>query len=649
MRLPILFTVAIGYLAGFPMGLAPATASPAYVGTQVCAQCHVDEMADWKTSHHAKAWTEPSETTVEADFDNSSFTHNGRTSRFFKKDGSYFVETSDVVNRPKVLKIVGVAGFTPLQQYLVETDGGRLQSLDIVWDVMKKEWYHLYPEQLLPPEDAFHWTGLYKNWNGRCAECHATDYQKNYSPRTRTYSSTQSEIGVGCEACHGPGEAHVVWAEGGMPTAQSPFPGTDDKGLLLSFADGSAETEMQQCAGCHSRREPFGEGNPLPGTPYHDSYRLSLLREGLYHPDGQILDEVYVYGSFLQSKMYAKGVTCSDCHDPHGTTLKAEGNGICTQCHSPAGNPEFPTLAQREYDDPSHHFHTPGEPGSDCKSCHMIERTYMGVDGRRDHSFRVPRPDMSVRIGTPNACTDCHTDQTAEWAAAEIELRYPDSVHRGAHYGDVFSAARNEPGRMGEDLFALASTKTYPAIVRATALELLAREQSVDILTRAAALVDDEHPVVREAAVALAGKLPEAERLAVLVGALSDPIKAVRIAAARQIIGTRLSPLNEAALADVRKGTGEWQASLAAKSDFPETHMVLGGTALTLRNTRAAISAFREVTVLDPQMVDAWTFLIRTLMATGDMGGAQFALQQALGHNPNAAPLQELKQQFQAN
>ncbi|CTQ55288.1 decaheme c-type cytochrome, DmsE family [Roseibium album] len=620
--------------------------APAYVGSQTCSGCHETEAAAWQGSHHAKAWMEPSEASVDGDFENAEFTHRGRTTRFFHNENGYFIETSDIQDGPKTFKVVGVGGVAPLQQYLIETEPGRMQSLDVAWDQEKGNWYHVYPDQVLKPEDGFHWSGPYKNWNARCAECHATGFEKNYSPRTRTYQSTQAEIGVGCEACHGPGEAHVAWAEMSGAEAESPFPGLSERGLLVEFTKGLPETEIQQCAGCHSRREPFQDGNPMPGTPYHDSYRMALLRNGLYHADGQILDEVYVYGSFLQSKMHEKGVTCTNCHEPHGATLRAEGNGVCTQCHSPASNSEFPSLTAKLYDDPSHHFHETGSEGAQCASCHMIERTYMGIDGRRDHSFRVPRPDLSAKIGTPNACNDCHEDKTAAWAAAELETRFPDSGHRGPHFGVTFDAARKGTSGLGKDLLAIATQESFPAIVRASALDLLSTQANADLANQAAPLLDDDHPLVRAAAIKLQETVPESERLERVLRALEDPVKSVRVEAARQLLGLRRSPIPESSIEATRKASREWQATLAAKADFPETHMAIGGTALVLRNPAAAISAFREVTRLDPQLVQAWSFLVRLHLSQRDLAAAEFTLQKGLAVNPGDPNLEELKRQF---
>jgi predicted CXXCH cytochrome family protein len=397
------------------------------------------------------------------------------------------------------------------------------------------------------------------------------------------------------------------------------------------------ETEIKQCAGCHSRREAFGDASPIPGTPFHDSYRLALLRDGLYHADGQIRDEVYVYGSFLQSKMYARGVRCTNCHNPHSGALKANGNAVCTQCHNPSGNPDFPTQKQTDYDSQKHHFHKPGSDGALCKSCHMIERTYMGIDGRRDHSFRVPRPDLSVALGTPNACTDCHKDKSAAWAAGEVAKRFPKSPNRAKHYAETFVAARQGKGgtKTANDLLDIALAGTNAGIVRATALNLLRRYATAEIADRAGRLLRDPDPLVRVAAVALQRAAPPDLRIQRVIPLLGDRRRAVRIAAARTIlnlIANRRWPKLGRAGQDAVK---EYQRSLGAKADFPEMQMAIAGTALVFRNLPVAERAFQEATAMDPQLVRAWIMIARLRAARGDVQGARKALLEGVAANPN--------------
>lgn len=223
----------------------------------------------------------------------------------------------------------------------------------------------------------------------------------------------------------------------------------------------AAFSEIDVCAHCHSRRTLISE-NFQAGQPFLDHYLPALLEERLYHADGQIADEVYVYGSFLQSKMFQKGVTCHDCHEPHNLKLRATGNALCTRCHR-----------SETFDSSAHHFHPSQSTGAQCVGCHMPSRTYWVIDPRRDHSLRIPPPDLSVTIGTPNACTQCHKKQTAQWAADQVEIWYGNPERYGVHYGEVLNMGRRgEPGA-DVSLGKLALESSKPGIVRATALSLL--------------------------------------------------------------------------------------------------------------------------------------------------------------------------------
>ncbi len=612
------------------------------MGSASCSGCHAEIAAAWSGSDHALAWTEPTEATVKGDFGDVSFESRGVVSRFSHRGDTYVVETEDDDGKQRSFDVVGVAGVRPLQQYLLSPEPGRTQAFDIAWDTERHRWYDLYPDQVLQPHDGLHWTGPYKSWEARCAECHATGFSRNYDAASDRYAPRQAEKGVGCEACHGPGEAHNAWAA--APDAWDParWPGLTPHGLTVDLA-ASAEVQIQQCAGCHSRREDFGDGNPLPGTPYHDSYNLALLRDGTYFADGQIEAEDYVYGSFLQAKMYARGVRCSDCHEPHAARLRAEGNAVCTQCHSPAGNDRFPTLREALYDDPSHHFHAPGSAGAQCRTCHMPQQVYMGVDGRRDHGFRVPRPDLDAATGAPDTCTGCHTDRDPAWAAAEIAKRFPDSTHRGPSFATSFAAARWDPAAQVDELVGLAERAELAGIVRATALDLLAPVTDQTIADRTAPLLADPDPLVRGSAAALQRGVPPAERLQRLGPALSDPLRDVRIDAAKAMLGADAPGAGVEARAALQAATGEWQASLRARLDFPETQMQIGGAALALRNLPAAESAFREAVDLDPQLADAWAMIARIRAVAGDPTGARQALADGLAVNPGQPMLQQLQ------
>ncbi|MEW2916310.1 multiheme c-type cytochrome [Ruegeria sp. ANG10] len=621
--------------------LAPVCAfaqSPEYVGSDQCIACHKAEVEAWSASHHALAWTTVEDGHIAADFDGTRFDHDGMSVEFSQTGDMVQAHVTEKDGSTTPYDLHSVIGIDPLQQYLFETEPGRLQSFDVVWDTSEQRWYHLYPDQDLPPDDGLHWTGPYKNWNARCAECHATGFEKNYDGQTRNYSSVQAEIGVGCEACHGPSSAHIDWTQGRNISAD-----LSEFGFTMSWGKGRTEEEIQQCAGCHSRREAHGDGNPVPGTPYHDAYNLSVLRPGLYHPDGQILDEVYVYGSFLQSKMYAQGVGCTDCHDPHSAELKAEGNGVCTQCHSPAGNPDFPTLITKDYDTAAHHHHPDDSAGAQCVSCHMIERVYMGVDWRRDHSFRIPRPDLGLG---QDACTDCHQSEDQAWAAGQIQGWFPDSTQRTEHFGTTFQAALTGQADGPEALLDIATDPNMAGIVRATAAYLLQPFASPEVAAKTAPLLSDTNPLVRANAAPLQREAALPDRVGRLEPLLSDPMRNVRISAAKEFLSIPAQALTPDQQTQVAQSMDEWQGSIANRLDFPETHLVLGGMALTFRNAPAAEQAFREVVTLDPQRAEAWPMLVQLAQINRGIEAARNVLQEGLSILPNDPGLLQLKAQL---
>jgi hypothetical protein len=600
------------------------------MGSQTCIECHTSAADNWRRSHHANAWTKATSENIRGDFNGSEFNLRGMSAKFrVDADGVHRVVVEEFDGTTMDYPIHSVVGIEPLQQYLLETAPGRLQSFDVVWDTGKGGWFHLYPDDDLPPSDSLHWTGPYKNWNSRCAECHATGSEKGYDLSSRQYTSTQAEIGVGCEACHGPGESHLDWARAGA--ASNPPP---NYGFAVDFTD--THVAIQQCATCHSRREAHLDSSPMPGTPFDDSYNLSLLRLGLYYADGQIRDEVFVYGSFLQSKMYARGVGCMDCHGPHTGERLAEGNAVCTQCHNPAGRPDFPSLKPAAYDSPAHHFHEVGSEGAQCQSCHMVERVYMGNDWRADHSFRIPRPDLSSETGAPDACTGCHTDRGHEWAAAQIEAWYPQSDNRGRHYGQTLAFGHRDPVAAGDELAALALDETQPGIARATALWLLQQSNSPEIATRLAPLLTDADPVVRAAAVGVQRTANPQDWAMRLIEVLDDPRRNVRIATAQALIGSPIARLPAPYDAQLQSAMTEWRQSLAGRMDFPETHLQVAGAALTMRRFPAAMQAFGEVVKLDPQRIDAWAMLVRIGAALGHgERSLRETLARGLAANPN--------------
>ncbi len=617
-----------------------AVASPvSFVDESSCSDCHRAETERWRGSDHDFAMQPATGATVLGDFRNATFRYAGVTSRFSTRDGKFYVSTDGPDGSITEYAVSDTFGVDPLQQYLVPFPSGRKQALSIAWDVGKRRWFRMYPGERIDYRDELHWTKRAQNWNYMCAECHATDLRRNWDATLGGYRTTAARWDVGCQACHGPGSRHADLAQ---RAARGEIPKAGARGgLEASFRRASSTVEIEMCARCHSRRAPLGDGF-RHANRLMDDYLPSLLDEHLYYTDGQIREEVYEYGSFLQSRMSAKGLRCSDCHDPHGQRLLAPGDAMCIACHNatnPVARPHVDTkeLKRKEYDSPSHHFHKAGGPGSHCVDCHMPQRTYMVVDPRRDHSFRIPRPDLSVELGVPNACTTCHTAKDARWAAAAVARWYGPARRQEPHYGEVLFVGRmGKPGAAGA-LARLAGDGAAPAIVRATALSLLQEYPGEPTLRALASGLADPDPLVRRAAVDGLSLVPAAERFAPLAARLADPVKAVRIAAVRL-----LAPAGPAALA----GQGYWLRALEeyeavqhALGGQPEAGSNLGGLYAELGRLTEAEVALREALRIDPAFVPACVNLADVLRAKGDEVGAARALRDGLRAAPEGAAL----------
>ena len=540
-------------------------------------------------------------------------------------------------------------GVYPLQQFLIAMSGGRLQAFGIAWDSRPSErggqrWFALYPGQKITYRDSRHWTGIDQNWNYMCADCHSTNLHKNYDARTRTFSTSYSEIDVSCEACHGPGSNHVLWAkkEGdwkNLDTTEGLTIALDErKGVAwrIDPATGNArrssprpsEREIQVCARCHSRRGEIHE-DYVHGQPVGDDYRVALLDQDLYYPDGQIKEEDYEYGSFIQSRMFHAGVTCSDCHEPHSLKIRATGNNICMQCHS-----------AQKYDSPKHHFHKIGSAGAQCVECHMPTRTYMVVDPRRDHSIRIPRPDLSVKLGTPNACNNCHTDKSAQWSMDSVDKWYghaPKGFQRFAETLDAGSAGA--PGAQ-QSLERLVADREEPAIARATALSMLSpyAPPPTDAAVRTG-VTDDSALMRRAGARALSNSDPGASANT-LAPLLSDPIRAVRIEAAEVLAGLPADNFPADVAAAFSRATDEYISAQQLNADRPEAHLNLGVLSARENHFDKAEADLRTALSLDPSLAPAAVNLADLYRAQNRDEEGERILKDAISRSPNDASLE---------
>jgi predicted CXXCH cytochrome family protein len=616
---------------------ARAVATPsAHVDNTMCLGCHQDQARRWQGSHHAKAMAPATVDSVRGDFGDTEFRHQGVTSRFFRRDGRFFVRTDGPDGRLADFEVAYTFGWSPLQQYLIALPGGRLQALQIAWDVERRRWFHLLPDEKAPPGDVLHWTGRYQNANTMCISCHTTAFEKRYDASTDSFASRWKEVNVSCQACHGPGERHVQWAQARDAGKTAPDLPGERLGLAVSLKGTTASKMADVCAACHSRRSEL-TASALPGAMRLDQHLPVRLTRGLYHADGQQLDEVFVDGSYRQSRMFQMGVTCAACHDPHSAKVERAGNAVCLQCHAPQPHPSFPSAAGT-YDSPSHHFHAAGSAGAQCVSCHMPTKTYMQIQPRPDHSLRVPRPDLTVKIGTPNACNACHVDKSAQWAADQVVAWYGPTRRQEPHYGEAFAASRaGQPGA-AEALARLVADARAPAIVRATALDEL-RGASAGIAERLAATRDADAEVRTATADSLESAPPE-QRVYALGPLLTDPVRAVRIAAARSLssvppeqLGDALRPAFDAALA-------EFIAVQGLALDMPGARLGLAVVYQNTGRTDLAETHYRAALKLDPDFTPARANLAQLYNALARNDEAERVLRDGLHRQPDIGDLQ---------
>jgi Flp pilus assembly protein TadD len=635
---------------GGDLGKIPSSRTPGaeaiFVGSETCAGCHQAEAKLWQGSQHQLAMAHAADSSVLGDFSDSTFDYFGVKSRFFRKDGKFLVETDGSDGKLATFEIKYTFGVDPLQQYLVEFPDGRLQSLSIAWDSRPKDkggqrWFHLYPKEEIRHDDVLHWTKLNQNWNFMCSECHSTGVQKHYDAANDRFATTFAEISVGCEACHGKGSRHIDWARD--KDSWWSFGKIDDptKGLTERFSERrdatwsiNAETgnakrsgaprtlraEVETCGLCHARRSQFSEAW-VPGQSLSDSHMIPPIGRGLYHADGQMLDveEAYNYGSFKQSRMFAAGVTCGDCHDPHSAKLRLAGDSTCLQCHS-----------QDKYADVKHHRHETVTPPLSCASCHMPTRTYMVVDTRHDHSFRIPRPDVSAKFGTPNACNDCHKDKSPQWSAAAVESWHGPTRKGFQNYTAAFLSAWNDRPDATRLLAVVATDRNAPAIARAGALSELGSRVSPATPDLARAATTDSDPMVRIGALDMLQDLPLDQRWPIASPLLSDPIRGVRIRAVSILGDVPLTRLSEIDRGRFDRAAEEFIVAQKFNADRPEARTTLGAFYARRGRNGDAEAEYKAALRLSPPFAGASINLADLYRQTGREGDGERVLRTAI-------------------
>lgn len=492
-----------------------------YAGSVSCRDCHTNAFAAWASSHHGLAEREPTEALDRMAFDPArGFRHGTQETSVRSTPAGYEIVTPGLSGPAEAHRVSRVLGHDPLRQYLVPAPGGRWQALEACWDPRTNEWFNVYGAEDRRPGEWGHWTGRGMNWNSMCGTCHNTRFRKNYEASTDSYRTTMAEVGVGCEACHGPMKEHVRWQRAWQGQGK-----TDPTLRKRTPAEA-----MENCAPCHARRSEL-TGDLVPDGSFWDHYLLAIVDGGdVFHPDGQVRDEDYEFTAFLGSRMHAAGVTCLDCHDPHAGPPRLAGDALCLRCHngSRAGSPVI---------DPARHtFHAPESTGSRCVNCHMPQTVYMQRHSRHDHGFTSPDPVLTREFGIPNACSRCHADKDLDWVQSAAERWYGTRLERPARARTrALAAARRGDEAVVARLLTLLGTPETP-YWKAAALALLERWVGrPDVAGALSRELSHPHPLVRVRAIQGLGPRVEggdAEAARALRPRLDDPVRSVRYAAA---------------------------------------------------------------------------------------------------------------------
>jgi len=563
---------------------------------QACISCHNSTVQAWQKSDHAKSMSLAGINSVLANFDDVEVEHYGQRARFFIKDSQYRVTVS-YDDKVDTYPIKYTFGHFPLQQYLVETEGGKLQVLPFAWDARTKadggqHWYHNYSHEEIKPQDRLHWRQPLQNWNGMCADCHSDGLKRNYNADDNSFNSKFDNINVGCLSCHGDMSQHTQQSKSqnianDITSTQHPT-----GQWLRSVGDKTAHWQggkrdnsfMDNCFSCHALRAPLTDGFKA-NMPFLDQFMPQLPSAPNYFADGQIKEEVYVYGSFLQSKMFGKGVNCLDCHDKHTMKLKIEGNGLCLQCHG-----------AEVYNEQNHHQHQQASTGAQCVNCHMPTKRYMGVDDRRDHSFKIPRPDLSSQFNTPNACTQCHDNKSNQWASDNLEKWHgkPKVLLQSKQF--LMALNNGQAINLEDHLSIIADTK-LDVISRASALQMLSFTTQMITIEILKPYLEHQEKLLRLSAANVALLLTPSTRVLHLSPLLTDKYKAVRVAAARSLVTSKIASNDQQAF---NTALNELLNSNDVSSWRGEGRANQGALAIETNNLIAAEEAFQGAIKVEP-------------------------------------------------
>ena len=591
-----------------------------YLGSSACQRCHQDQYASWQRALHLKMTRGAAKAEVLGDFRTGTrFAKYGRSYQMFTRDGRYFMTVRRRDAGPETFEANYTLGARRFQGYLSSLPDGRIYVLPAFWHVETAQWVDFKEITPLPDDDH----DFRQIWNVNCFNCHATNLAQNFNRRTRTYATTWTEMGIGCEACHGPGGDHVSlmnrWEkEPGSRPAYDTSRGNHGLGALLKvFSPRTAERRriFDACGYCHGNKTNYFPGFK-PGDVYED-YALPFLisqpiprddPQGDFWPDGRPTrfnrpQALTASGCFMKGQ-----AVCTDCHLAHGArndhALKLpfeRSNGLCTQCHAALAEPA--ALGE-------HTRHGPDSPGSRCVECHMSDVNWRLLNRRRDHTFAPPVPELTARYGTPNPCTTCHDARTPEWATRTMDAWFGehDRARRRASIAvaDAMYRAGSGDRSAVEPLARILANRSLGSLVRASAAEFIgrlsagARAPSLDALNALATATSDAEPVVRAFATRSLAQSGDQRAVPILSVRLRDRARVVRVLAASGLLDLGMTALPAGAQAAFVAAQDEYAQSLLSFPDSAPNQMALGVLRARQGRYDAAIVEWEQGRRLDP-------------------------------------------------
>jgi tetratricopeptide (TPR) repeat protein len=477
--------------------------------------------------------------------------------------------------------------------FLTPLDKGKLQTIPLAYDHHGKTWFN-YPESAVRrfedghlEDEALPWKDAMYTFNTGCYRCHISQLNTNYDLATETYHTTWREAGINCETCHGPAGEHIRIFKN-LKEGEEP----NEVGLIVTSHFTQAQNN-DSCATCHAKMSPITPSY-LPGDKYFDNYTITTLEDRDFYPDGRSLGENYTMTGWMMNPCIQKSeLHCVTCHTSSGRDRNRDNpNQACLVCHP-----------NRNEDWEAHTGHTV-EAGLTCISCHAPKRQFVGRFLRSDHSFRPPMPEATIRFGSPNACNQCHTDKTPEWANNIVKARsngnYQEETLRWAQ---LIKEARDTDWKNVEQMYHYIKTEKAGEVVATSFIRLLAAcslDSKWDVLQGA---LDSESELVRSAAaMGLSGNTSNKVKNA-LLKACMDEIRLVRINAASSLLVFSTTQFTAQQQAVLAKAEAEYVTSMTSRPDNWSAHYNQGIYYQNKGNPQEALNSYETAARLYPESI----------------------------------------------